>query len=376
MDIKVSECVVFFYKDGHYICDNYLDHIQKSLNPSVAPIIQFFSEWKDKDLVYELTNEKGNSREFLTYAIDALIECNVLIKRNSPAHEFEKKISSWNVWGTSFKYFHCSTRLIKNDKFNNKEQQYKRLKERKGINPQPSLFKSIEGVKRIDLPVPDFRNKKDFLYTLLDRQTIRELDNSKSLTLQELSTILFLVYGAQACKRNIGVDHFIFKTSPSGGSRHPVEVYPCVINVEGIESGIYHYNVEEHSLELIDNGILNDKYVDMAAHQEYIKNASVLFFYTAYLERTMWKYLSPRAYRVIMMDLGHLSQTLYLTANWMGLGAFFTAHLKDELVEEKLHLDHSNEVVLGLSGIGHLSAESIEHGRNLRLLGELNENQT
>lgn len=84
----------------------------------------------------------------------------------------------------------------------------------------------------------------------------------------------------------------------------------------------------------------------------------------------MWKYKTPRGYRIVMKDVGHLSQTFYLVASWLKLGAFFTGHLKDELVEERLCIDKEKEIVCGLSGIGHISDEAQKHGRNFRFRGE------
>lgn len=373
MNLKVSEHLVFFYKDGHYVCDNYVDHIQKSLNPSIVPILQFFSTWKERDDVYILIDTNPElTRDFLNYAIENLITENILIEENSSEHLLQKKSRIWNQWGTASKYFHFNTRLKNNDKFHNKEEQYNRLKEKKKLIKPPSIYKRIEGSAKIKLPPPKLINDNTFLNTLLGRQTIRDLDNKKPITLENISSLIYLVFGIQASKREIGVDQVIFKTSPSGGSRHPIEVYPCIINVEGLKPGIYHYSTQDHSLEIIKNGVFDDLYVDMAAQQEYVKKASVLFFYTACIERTMWKYLSPRSYRVIMMDLGHLSQTFYLTSNWLKLGAFFTAHLKDELVEEQLNVEFNKEIVLGLSGVGYPSLEAKIHGRDFRLIGELN----
>lgn len=374
MNLKVSEHLVFFYKDGHYVCDNYVEHIQNSLNPSVVPILQFFSDWKEKESSYSLIDTNQIlTRDFLDYAIENLIKANILIEENSSEHLLEKMSRQWNQWGTASKYFHFNTRLKKSDKFHNKKEQYKRLKDKKKLVKPPSIYKKIEGSKKLKLPPPNLYNDKPFLHTLLGRQTIRDLNNDKPMTLEKFSALIYLVWGIQSSKRDIGVDQVIFKTSPSGGSRHPIEVYPCIINVEGLEPGIYHYSTQDHALELIKNGVFKDLYVDMAAQQEYVKNASVLFFYTACIERTMWKYQSPRAYRVIMMDLGHLSQTFYLTSNWLELGAFFTAHLKDELVEEQLGIEFNKEIVLGLSGVGYSSLEAKLHGRDLRFIGELND---
>lgn len=43
----------------------------------------------------------------------------------------------------------------------------------------------------------------------------------------------------------------LVKTYYSAGNRHPIEVYPVVAAVKGVEPGLYHYNVKDHSLELL-----------------------------------------------------------------------------------------------------------------------------
>ncbi len=73
---------------------------------------------------------------------------------------------------------------------------------------------------------------------------------------------------------------------------------------------------------------------------------------TGVFSRTMWKYHKPRAYRVVLLDAGHLGQTFCLTATRMGLAPFSTAALKDTLIERDLGIDGISESVLYVAGIG------------------------
>jgi SagB-type dehydrogenase family enzyme len=283
----------------------------------------------------------------------------------------EDRLNHWGNWGTACKYFHYNTRLLHRDHYIDKNQQYQRLTIKRKEGDPPNIYKSIEGAERINLPLPSFKKTEDFLDVLLNRQTVRSF-SSDSISLEDLSTLIYLTYGAQSCKYEIGIDKLIFKTSPSGGCRHPIEVYPVILNVNGLENGLYHYSVEHHALEIIHKNDMTNKVVDMAAGQNFVKGASVLFFYTACIERSMWKYQSPRTYRVLMMDMGHLSQTCFLVSNWLGLGTFFSGHLNDQYVEEELGTDADKEIVIGVSGVGYRSEESLQLGRNLRFIKELN----
>ena len=52
------------------------------------------------------------------------------------------------------------------------------------------------------------------------------------------------------------------------------------------------------------------------------------------------------------MDSGHLSQTFYLTATHLGLGAFYTAAINDADVAERLRLPRGREAAIAISGVG------------------------
>jgi SagB-type dehydrogenase family enzyme len=75
-------------------------------------------------------------------------------------------------------------------------------------------------------------------------------------------------------------------------------------------------------------------------------------FFTCVLARSMWKYSTPRTYRMLHVDVGHLSQTVYLLAAALGLGVTFTAAIQDERLEDLLGVDPAYELVMGCSVIG------------------------
>jgi SagB-type dehydrogenase family enzyme len=88
------------------------------------------------------------------------------------------------------------------------------------------------------------------------------------------------------------------------------------------------------------------------AGQRYFSGAAALFIMTAVFARTMWKYGRARAYRVVLLDAGHLGQTFCLTATRLGLAPFTTAALKDSLIENDLGIDGISESVLYVTGVG------------------------
>jgi putative peptide maturation dehydrogenase len=195
------------------------------------------------------------------------------------------------------------------------------------------------------------------LYDVLRaRKTTRAYERDATLSLEELSSILKTVWGCHGLLR-LGEDFAMLKkTSPSGGAQHPVEVYPLVRAVEGVEPGIYHYNVERHNLELVEPFSAADaaELIDaVTAGQHHYANAQVLFLMAARFARNHWKYPAhAKAFRTLLMDAAHLNQTLYLVCTELGLGAFVTGAINDADVDRRLGLEAFGESVLLASGCG------------------------
>src|SRR5919204_29741 len=150
------------------------------------------------------------------------------------------------------------------------------------------------------------------------------------------------------------------KTSPSGGALHPTEVYPLIRNVENVEPGLYHYNVERHELELL-SALTPDEGAgvafELASGQPFVRDAPAIFLLTTRFYRNFWKYRRHRrAYAVLLMDAAHLTQSFYLVCTELGLGAFVTAAVNGANIEERLGLDPFAEGALAMCGCGRPAA--------------------
>jgi nitroreductase len=71
------------------------------------------------------------------------------------------------------------------------------------------------------------------------------------------------------------------------------------------------------------------------------------------LARVAWRYRSARAYRVVLIESGHLAQTFCLVAAALGLAPFCTAALADSRIEADLGLDGDASPVTYAMGGGH-----------------------
>lgn len=238
------------------------------------------------------------------------------------------------------------------------EQMIAQFVELRGRPPDP-FYAVDEPLATVELP---FVEHDGALYDLLRaRKTTRGYDRGQRMTVDELAVALYAVWGCHGTAPIIGDLFCLKRTSPSGGCLHPVEVYPLVSGVDGIDSGLYHYNVRDHSLELIE-ALPEREAVELAASfvcgQAYFGSAHVTFVMTARFPRNHWKYpKQQKAYPVILMDAAHLSQTLYLVATDLGLGAFVTAAINGLLIEERLGLDGITEGAVAVAGCGRRRPE-------------------
>jgi SagB-type dehydrogenase family enzyme len=201
-----------------------------------------------------------------------------------------------------------------------------------------------------------------FAEVMLKRRTARRFGD-QPITETELSTLLYFAWGMTASVSNPLGDVFVRKTSPSGGSLHAIEIYPLVLRVDGVPNGCYHYSVRRHGLEELSREDPSKWIVKACGDQDWVAEAGVVFLCTAFLPRTAWKYDYARVARAVMSEVGYSGQSALLTAAWLGLGAFTTAALRDEMFEEMLGLDPKREPVFSVTGVGRLEPDRDDHSR-------------
>ncbi len=211
---------------------------------------------------------------------------------------------------------------------------------------KPKIYKTYpNAVKIIPLPNPEFDDSIRFWNTIKNRKSIRKFKDLP-LTLMELSQILF---GISGLTRKF--PQFAFRTVPSAGGLYPIETYPVINNVEGVDPGVYHYNINEHTLELINPGDFRQEVAEGCLGQIMAYNSAVAFIWTAVIERSKWKYLQ-RCYRYIYLDAGHMGQNFYLIAEALNLGACTIGAIYDDELNQLVQIDGKNETTIYVGVIG------------------------
>jgi len=217
--------------------------------------------------------------------------------------------------------------------------------------PPPVLHERGDAAQRIPLA----RAERTSLDDLLDaRATCRNFDTTRMLPQATFAQMLERVFGVRGEVHAADDFDVLKKTSPSGGALHPTEAYLVVQRVEGIAPGLYHYRAGDHALQPLPPVDDLARFAFLAvAGQQWFADAHVLVALAPRFGRTFWKYRNhPKAYRVTILDIGHLSQTLFLSATELGLGACITAAINEVDIERAFGLTSYVDGPLAVCGFG------------------------
>lgn len=212
------------------------------------------------------------------------------------------------------------------------------------IAPAPP-YKGYPGAPRVLLPRRWDGEESNF-WRLLQRRRSHRNFSTDSMGITELSLLLWAAQGITA-----QVGDYYFRTAPSAGALYPIETYVVATAVDGVEPGIYHFDVRQFELEQLRPGRVEGALTAAALGQGMIRNATAVFIWSAVLRRTMVKY-GHRGLRYIFLDAGHICQNLLLAAEALELGACPVAAFFDREIGELLGLNHQEERPIYMAVVG------------------------
>lgn len=222
------------------------------------------------------------------------------------------------------------------------------LGEPRAVFPRAETYKDYPGVAQTVKLDPRAGQAPADLWECLRLRRSQRRYAERSMTLDELAALVWSTQGITLASR-----HCLFRTSPSAGALYPVETYLAVHRVDGVETGIWHLNVQKFELELLSAGDYRRPLVEAGLAQNFLGAASVVFLWTGILNRARWKY-RERAIRYLFLDAGHICQNLMLAATGLGLGCCPVGAFFDDEVERLVGVDGHEEVALYLAAVGPL----------------------
>ena len=181
------------------------------------------------------------------------------------------------------------------------------------------------------LPPPSLKGKISVEGTIWKRRSVRRF-RTQPLSLPQLSQILWSAQGITGTGGR--------RAAPSAGATYPLEILAVVgeQTVEGLKAGIYHYEVDSHSVSLHLKGDLRQKLAEAALGQGFVAVCPVDIVVSALFARTSYRY-GRRGERYVHIEVGHVGQNISLQAVALGLGTVMVGAFDDEKVRKVLKVD-------------------------------------
>jgi SagB-type dehydrogenase family enzyme len=332
-----------YWHDGHLVVENYLTGQRSILPPLAADVLTYCGRPRTPD---DVVRAFGEYPDRSVRALLGLLTKHTLLEPSRGIERTRDPLDGWRAWMPSGAFFHFAT---KNAHYGYGDLMRHELVRKAKREPPPAKIKRYPGAARTSLPPAE--EGSALARVLRERRTWRRFAPRKLLALEDVATLLRLTWGVQRWART-ELGKAALKTSPSGGARHPIEAYLLARKVRGLAPGWYHYDAESHALELVQVHQRPANPITYLPSQTAYRTAPALFVMSAVFARTQWAYGNARAYRVVLIDAGHLGQTFCLVATALGLAPFCSAAIADAKVERDLSLDGVTESVIYACGAG------------------------
>ncbi len=330
MRMRAARTLVFSRREAGLLAFNFLSGSEFSCSPDLLALLEMMDDWSEFDDI--AASLPAMSREELRSNIQALVSVNAVTEENSDFAQAEDTFeASWS-WGLPSALFHFS---VQDKDYLTLEQSEDLQRAKLEQCRQPPLHVTNTRLCGTALPLPPALDHNELLQLMARRRTNRS-PTPQPVSLKQLSDCLFAGMGITGETVNCA-GTLPLSMTPSGGARNPYEAYVYARSVEGLDPGFYHYSAFEHSLGRLPTNVL-PKPSELIGGQDWADDMPCLIVLCAFFERSMWKYNDANAYRVVLIEAGHIGQNLMLAATHHGLTACPTAALSHAEIRNWLAL--------------------------------------
>lgn len=224
-----------------------------------------------------------------------------------------------------------------------------------------TVYKAYVGAERIVLRRPALA-PMSFTDVLSQRKSRRDF-SGEPINLDEVSSLMLYSCGLHAHmpdqKDPAQAQASTRRAHPSPGGLYPIEAYVVNMQAGEVPAGVFHYNVKEHSLEIIERRSFSSEYLGEvfvessapAAPPRFAHEAACVVILTAVFDRTQNKY-GERGYRYCLIEAGHIGQNLALVCASLGLSCTMMGGVVDEAVDSLIRVDGAGESLVYAAVIG------------------------
>jgi len=333
---RTDECVksslFFFLRNEELILWDYENHSQYKLD---KPYI---------DRLVEIASGEAIVEDDITRH---LREEGLLVKGEEETREWEWDELSW--------IFHQGTKNLPRLESNTSHWFEAYLQNCEG-KPSPKETSSSSKGEAISLsPVDKQLLESKSLYEVCQQRMTSRAFSGEKINFEVFSSLIGATFAYSPAPWGKNENYEVYakhKVSPSAGGLHPFDFYIMVHHVENLDPGIYKYDPQAHCIYPFAKGDFRDQLVHSLGGQNFVKALSFGVFFVADFSKVWWKYEHSRAYRQVLLDAGHQSQTFLLLATSLGLLTWPTGAIQDAEVEKLLKIESDKFSPIFFVGIG------------------------
>lgn len=356
--VRRARSLVVVFREGSTHVSNFLCKQSFRCNPHGVALLARCEDWQTVQSIADAWSDFDSSS-----VIDSIAQLvnhgGLVVRGTAEAAKDEEYSRAWE-WGESAGFYHFG---IRDNQFMTGPETVKHLTGTQARRPAPRSHTTNAESSRVHrLSRPDTANP--VFRTIVQRRSERQFAPT-ALAESHLADCLFSGLAITGFFEDPVLGRLPLKTTPSGGARNPYEAFVLMSNVQGLEPGVYHYSASEHNLGFVSKTSVTGG--EILGGQEWATSAAAVIVLVANFERTMWKYSHPAAYRVVLIEAGHIAQNMVLAATLHGLAATPTAALSESIIERAIGIDSPTACPIYAIAIGVAAEDGARWSHSLPL---------
>lgn len=196
-----------------------------------------------------------------------------------------------------------------------------------------------------------------FEKALLNRRSNQPWSKDK-FTLDDLSEILYISLYKFREKRRVNAKILEDKDIESYHKLYEMSyvdsfyLYVISYDIEGLENGIYFYDILNHKLLLIKKGLFRNEVTEICIGQKLAGSGKVSIALAIDWLPYMIRYQHERAYRNLFIAAGQIMQRLLITFSGMNKSMFITSAIREEKVDKLMGLNNFEQAIVYFTTAG------------------------
>jgi len=328
MRVRSAQHLLFTKQPGGLVGLHVLTSSRFACSIDLLSFLAMIEMWTDVAEIPDLL--PATPPDEITGTLNDLLSVNAIVAEGSELDDAETDFGVRWKWGTPTAALHFG---VEDRTYLNLEQATLLQQQRLSWEPQPALF--LEDATLPKMALPAQLGDQGLIDLMARRRTVRTAARGPIL-LSDVAACLFAGMGITGFTEN-GAGRLPLAMTPSGGARNPFEAFVYAREVDGMAPGFYHYTAIDHAIARLHSSDL-PAMSELVAGQDWADTMPCAIILCAWLERSMWKYDDAGAYRIVLIEAGHIGQNIMLAATARGLCACPTAALNQSLIRRALGL--------------------------------------